>query len=307
MSKQEARSKKQEIRNRKWFLLLPFTFYLLTFLFIGCAKKEKGDLTERKVPVQTAPVKRGCIEEIISLTGDIHGQKEAKVYAKVPGKLIKKVKEAGEMVKENDIIALIDRDEAALKFSEAEVKSPIDGVVTMYFAGLGEAVFPAGGPVIMVADMDKVKVVVYLSEQDIGKVKKGQKAKISVDEYPAQIFQGVISEVAPAADPATRKLKAEILVPNPEHLLKPGTFARVEIVVNEHKNILLVPRRAVLEREGKKMVFTCENNQAKIIDVLTGAEDEKNIEIKKGLKKADIVIVEGNYGLIEGTKIEIVK
>jgi len=210
-------------------------------------------------------------------------------------------------VKKGQIIALIDRDEEALKYSAAEVKSPINGILTMYFADLGEAVFPAQPmprePVATICDMDKVKVLVYLSEQDIGKVRKGHPAEIRVDSFPDRFFKGTVTRVAPAVDPMTRKLKVEITVPNPGHILKPGMFARVKIIVRELKNVLIVPRLAVLEREGKKIVFTHENNRAKMINVLTGVEDEKNIEIKEGLKKGDEVIIEGNYALLEGTKI----
>jgi len=195
-----------------------------------------------------------------------------------------------------------------LKFSAAEVKSPINGIVTMYFADLGEAVFPAQPmprePVVTVADMDKVKVLVHLSEQDIGKVKKRQPAEIRVDSYSDRSFKGIVTSVAPAVNPMTRKLKVEITIANPGHILKPGMFARVKIIVSEFRNVLLVPRLAVLEREGKKIVFTCENNRAEITNVLTGAEDEKNIEIKEGLKEGDEVIVEGNYALLEGTKVK---
>ncbi len=301
-------------KNKRLFLILfwsLFTGHCLVF-FGGCENKEKGKKEEEKItPVKITKVKRGNIKEIISLTGDIHGEKEVNVYAKVPGKLIKKIKNAGDYVKEGDIIALIDRDEPAMDFSLAEVKSPIDGIVTMYFSQPGEAVFPAQPmprePVVMVACMDQIKVVVYLSEIDIGKVKKGQSAQITISAYPNKTFSGIITEVAPAANPMTRKLKTEITVSNPGHLLKPGTFARVEIIIKEHKNILLVPRLSILEIERGKVVFIVENNRAKMINVLTGTEDEENIEIKEGLEENQDVIIEGNYGLIDGTQINIVR
>ena len=294
-------------------------FFLFSMVYSmslsGCSRKieeaggKKG--IEKAVAVKAARVKRGNINKFISLTGEIHGQKEVNVYTKVPGKLIEKIKNEGDRVKKGQVVALIDRDEEALKFSEAEVKSPINGVVTMYFADLGEAVFPAQPmprePVATIADMDKVKVLVHLSEPDIGKVKKGQPAEIRVDSYSDRVFKGIVTSVAPAVNPITRKLKVEITIPNPGHILKPGMFARVKIIIREFKNVLLVPRLAVLERKGKKIVFTCENNRAEITNVLTGAEDGKNIEIKEGLKEGDKVIVEGNYALLEGTRVKAVE
>jgi len=301
--------RKLEVKQLAGLFFLLFMVYSISLT--GCTKKSKEaggkKEDERTVAVKVAKVKKGDINEFISLTGEIHGQKEVNVYAKVPGKLIKKIKNEGDRVKKGQIIALIDRDEEALKYSAAEVKSPINGILTMYFADLGEAVFPAQPmprePVVMICDMDRVKVLVHLSEQDIGKVRKGQPAEIRVDSFPDRFFKGIVTSVTPAVNPMTRKLKVEITVPNPGHILKPGMFARVKIIVRELKNVLLVPRKAVLEREGKKIVFTHENNRAKMINVLTGVEDEKNIEIKEGLKKGDEVIIEGNYALLEGTKI----
>lgn len=297
--------------QKERFLAIALTAGILAFY--GCAKKEKRESvgTYRETKVKTTVVKRGNIEEVISLTGDIHGQKEINVYTKVPGKLSEKVKQAGERVKEGEVIALIDRNEESLKYSKAEIKSPINGFLTMYFAELGADVFPSQPmprePVAMVADIDEVKVLVYISERDMGKVKKGQTTKISIDAYPDRVFKGLVNEVALAANPATRKLKVEINLSNLGRLLKLGTFARVEIITAGHNNILIVPRNAVLERDEEKVVFTCENAQAKMVKVLTGAEDEKNIEIKEGLKEGEEIITEGNYGLIEGAKVEVTR
>jgi multidrug efflux pump subunit AcrA (membrane-fusion protein) len=284
-----------------------FAICCLLFSIIGCNKKDEAkDEIERMNPVKVTNVTKGDIEEIISLTGDIHGEKEVNVYPKVPGKLFNKIKQEGDFVRKGNNIALIDRDEPAMNFSKAEVKSPINGIVIMYFAEIGDAISPAR-KILTVANMDDVKIVVHLSETDIGRVKKGLKARIFVDAYPDRVFKGIVTNVAPAANPMTRKLKVEITVPNPGHLLKPGIFARADIVTKEHKNILIVPRLAVLEGEGGNVVFTVENGRAKMIKVVTGAEDEKNIEIKQGLSEGDEVIIEGNYGLIENSKVEIQK
>jgi len=287
-------------------LLFAFIFFL-NGLIIGCGKKvgEKKK-EEGTIPVKVREVKRGDIEEIISLTGDIHGITEVKVFAKVPGRLIKKIKREGDRVKKDEVIALIDRDEPAMKFSKAIVKSPINGILTMYFVDLGDAVFPPPSePLCMVADMDSVKVVVNLSEKDIGKVKKGKIARVYVDSYPRKVFYGRVTNVAPALNPMTRKLKVEITVKNSEHLLKPGMFARVEIIVDTFKNVLIVPRKAILEEEDGDYVFIVENGISKKVKVLKGACDGKNVEIKKGLKEKDLVVVEGNYELIEGVKVKI--
>jgi multidrug efflux pump subunit AcrA (membrane-fusion protein) len=297
--------------KKKLFLL---TLYL--FFFYGCGKKKEKvantDIPiEKKALVKITKVKIGKIEETVSLVGDIYGWREVKVYTKVNGRLAKKMKDEGEMVKENEVVALVNRDEPALKYTEAEIKSPIDGIITKYFADIGDDVFPAQPmprePVFTIADINKVKLEAHLSEKDIAKVAKGQKVRIFVDAFPEKIFWGEISEIAPTINPLTRKLKLGIEVANKEFYLKPGMFGRAEIIVREYDNILTVPLKAVLDRGKQKIVLTVRENKAKMLPVETGINDEENMEIKRGLTVGERVIVEGNYGLLEGTEVEVIK
>lgn len=267
----------------------------------------KDNAEEKVTTIKTAPAGRGNIEEIISLNGDIHGLREVDVYTRVSGKLIKKIKEEGDTVKKGEIIALIDRDEPALGFTKAEVKSPIEGTVIRYYVDIGDSVIPQEPmpqePVVNIAYMNKVKIVVNVGEKDIAKLRKGEKVRVYVDAYPQESFLGKVVKVAPAVDPRSRKLEVELEIDNKDHRLKPGMFAEVEIIYNEHSNVLVVPRIAVLEKEGKAIVFTVESNLAKLKVVRTGISDEEKIEIIEGLTEGENVIVEGNYGLSDGARV----
>lgn len=269
----------------------------------------KGSVEEKITAVKTFPAGRGNIEEIISLNGDIWGLREVDVYTRVSGKLIKKIKEEGDSVKKGEIVALIDRDEPALGFTKAEVKSPIEGIVIKYYVDIGDSVIPQEPmpqePVVNIAYMDKVKIVVNVGEKDITKLRKGKKVRVSVDAYPEENFLGRVVKVAPAVDPRSRKLKVELEIENKDHRLKPGMFADVEIIYNEHSNVLVVPRISVLEKEGRTILFTVEDDRAKLREVKTGISDEEKIEIVEGLNEGESVIVEGNYGLVDGAKVEV--
>ena len=272
------------------------------------AKRNIEGSTEEKVTaVKTFPAGRGDIEEIISLNGDIRGLREVDVYTRVSGKLIKKIKEEGDSVEKGEIVALIDRDEPALGFTKAEVKSPIEGTVIRYYVDVGDSVIPQEPmpqePVVNIAYMDKVKIVVNVGEKDISKLRKGEKVRVSVDAYPEENFLGRVVKVAPAVDPRSRKLKVELEIENKDHRLKPGMFADVEIIYNEHSNVLVVPRIAVLEKEGRTILFTVDDDSAKLREVKTGISDEEKIEIVEGLSEGESVVIEGNYGLIDGAKV----
>jgi len=272
------------------------------------AKRNIKESVEEKVtPIKTVLAGKGDIEEIISLNGDIRGLREVDVYTRVSGKLIKKIKEEGESVKKGEVVALIDRDEPALGFTKAEVKAPIKGTLIRYYVDIGDSVIPQEPmpqePVLNIAYMDKVKIVVNVGEKDISKLRKGEKVRVSVDAYPGESFLGRVMRVAPAVDPRSRKVKVELEIENKDHRLKPGMFADVEIIYNEHKNVLVVPRIAVLERGGRKILFTVEDDRAKLREVTTGVSDEEKIEIVEGLTERESVVIEGNYGLTDGAKV----
>ena len=274
------------------------------------AKRNIKESVEEKVtPIKTVQAGKGDIEEIISLNGDIRGLREVDVYTRVSGKLIKKIKEEGDSVKKGEIVALIDRDEPALGFTKAEVKSPIKGTVIRYYVDIGDSVIPQEPmpqePVVNIAYMDKVKIVVNVGEKDITKLRKGEKVRVSVDAYPEENFLGRVVKVAPAVDLRSRKLKVELEIENKDHRLKPGMFADVEIIYNEHSNVLVVPRISVLEKEGRTILFTVEDDRAKLREVKTGISDEEKIEIVEGLSEGESVVIEGNYGLIDGAKVEV--
>ncbi len=282
------------------------------FIFSGCERKVKksttsgGKMASGSVPVKVEKVSNADIKVMLYFTGDIHGEKEVKVYAKVPGKLAEKIKREGDRVKKNEVIALVDRDEPALKYSKAQVLAPISGVLTFYFAELGDSVMPPPAtPVCEIAEMDRVEIFIYISERNIGKVKRGQAAFVSVESFPGKIFRGRVSRVGESADPRIRKIRARILVANPEHLLKPGTFARVSVEVASAKNVKSIPDSAIFHDSAGKFVFVPSSGRARKVYVKTGLDDGVRSQILSGLKEGEPVIVEGNWGLVDNAQIAI--
>jgi membrane fusion protein (multidrug efflux system) len=110
-----------------------------------------------------------------------------------------------------------------------------------------------------------------------------------------------------ALDLATRTLQAEINIPNPGYLLKPGMFAKIEMILKEKPDALTVPRDAVLKEEGKEFVFAVEGNQAFRKPVVTGIERENLIEIVEGVKDGDKIVVRGQESLKDRSTIRIVE
>ncbi len=274
-----------------------------------------GRMLSFRKGVETVPVEEGVtvkvmetvkkdIRETISLTGDIKARERIEVYPRVSGKIIKKNVVEGDRIKKGQTIVLIDRDEPGFKFEPAPVDSPLAGIVGRVYVDLGTKVTPQT-PIALIVDIDRVKVKIDVVEKDLPKIKIGQEVRVRVDAYPDKVFTGKAWKISPIVDPISRKAWVETLIPNPKHLLKPGMFARVEIIIKTHKDTLLLPHKALLKQNGQKIVFVVQDSRALLKRVETGLSDEESIEIVKGLAEGEIVIIEGNYGLSDNTLVII--
>ena len=292
---------------------------LLIFIFAltGCGKKNaevnpvikefSNGAKETSIPVEVAVVQEKQLHEILKFIGDIKGKDQIQVYPKVTGKLIEYKVHEGARVKKKDTVALIDRDVTGFKFEPAPVEAPISGIVAKTYFDQGDSVSPQA-PIAVIADMDEVKVKIEIVEVDYPKVKLGQMVRIKVDAYPDKEFEGKLSKLSTLVNPQTRTATAEITIPNPEHLLVPGMFARISLLVKEHK-ALVVPRDAILRLPGTGVYycFIVQENKVKKAFVELGTKENNLQEIVKGLNEGDLVILSGQGILQTGLPVEIKK
>lgn len=274
----------------------------------GSKKSGTGKFSGAKtVPVATVHVKSETIEDILLLTGDVHGWDEAKVYPKVSGRLAQKIHDVGDLVKKDEVVAKVDRNEPAMEFALSEVTSPLTGVLTRYFLNIGENVNQSV-PICEVADISSVKVIVHVIERDLSRVHESLEALFRVDQFPDYVFHGAVSKIDNALDTATRSANVEISSQNQGNRLKPGTFARVELILARKKNALVVPRKAVREAGEEKSVFVIAGGGvAHFKKVKVGIIQGERVEILEGVSASEQVVTVGWYNLTDGIAVDVVE
>ncbi len=295
--------------NKKHILALAIVGTVVSGLLIGCSngKQKSASSDLDRVPVEVSKVKRVTLWDKVEFTGDIRGYYEAQIFPKVPGKLKLRVKDVGETVNStNETIAMIDRDEPALEYAPAEVKPPFAGIITRYFASEGEMVSPAK-PLAEIASIEKIKLVGQVSEKDISKIAVGQKVNFWVDGYPDVKFSGEVIRLSQVLDALSRTASVEVAADNPTIKLKPGMFARAEILVKPRYGALVVPRKAIIySAEGDSTIFVVdENNIAQERKVRLGLETIDVVEILSGVKEGESVVTVGQYNLQNGSKVSV--
>jgi RND family efflux transporter MFP subunit len=194
-------------------------------------------------------------------------------------------------------------EELRINLANTVIVSPVNGFVAKRNTDAG-AYASQNAPVAEVVDISTVRLVANVVEKDMRRVSPGDAARVEVDAFPGETFNGRIARVAPVLDPATRTAQIEVEIPNTTNRLKPGMYARVNLTVEQRANALVVPANAIVDRDGQRGVFLAsENNTAAFRPVEIGIEDTARIEVLTGLTERDRVVTTGAAALQDGDRI----
>jgi RND family efflux transporter MFP subunit len=198
------------------------------------------------------------------------------------------------------------RSELALAKQQLEgtaVYAPIDGIVQQKRASLGEFL-AAGAPVVDIVRMNPLRLQAQVPERDAGTVRFGQNVRVSV-EGDARVYLGQIKRLSPVITQQNRMLMVEADVQN-DGSLRPGSFAKAEIVTNDAKMAVTVPNNAIVTFAGIEKVIVVQNGKALEKPITTGRRSGEWTEILAGVNVGDQVIVDpGN--LQSGMAVEVVQ
>ncbi len=196
-------------------------------------------------------------------------------------------------------------DSARLELSYTEIRAPINGVISARKIKVGNTIGP-NEPTFTVTDLDPLLAYVHVPEKEFRKIAPGQNAEVIVDALVGSRFVGTISRISPTVDPQTGTFRARVEVPDPTRTLKPGMFARVNIVYERRQDALQLPRTAILDADGQQSVFVIASGKAEQRTIKTGLSNGGWIEVLDGLKGTEQVVTVGQAGLKTGTLVKIV-
>lgn len=174
-------------------------------------------------------------------------------------------------------------------------RSPVAGIITEKKAIQGMRFMP-GDALYQVADLSTVWVLADVFEQDIGLVREGAKAKVSINAYPGKEFAGTVTYVYPTLNAATRTAQARVEMANPGQLLKPGMFASVELTVAARSSAVTVPVSAVIDSGTRQIVLVqMKEGRYEPREVRLGARSDEYVEVLEGVREGEDVVVAANF------------
>jgi len=193
----------------------------------------------------------------------------------------------------------------------SQLRSPTDGTVLKKMMNAGELA-GAGTPILYIAATGQKnwEVRVGVSDKDWAKLNIGDKARLTLDAYPDNVFDGVVTELAQAADPVNKLYEVKIQVRPGSQRFAPGLFARAEIIPTQSRAYYVVPVGAIVEGNGKQaFVYTMAENgrNVKKLPVQIAFFDNESVMINKGLEGVKEVITAGSSFLTEQSDVAVMK
>jgi RND family efflux transporter MFP subunit len=198
----------------------------------------------------------------------------------------------------------------AIRLGETRITSPITGYVSARRLDPGALVGPpGGGAIVTVVRMVRLRVFLTLNETDATGIAVGMDAHVELDAVPGRSFMGKVVRVAPAFDPLTRTLEAEVQLPNETGELRPGMYGRGAIRREVHPHTPVVTVNAVQISSSQKYVFVLHDTKVERRTIVTGAEldDGTVFEVRSGLVPGEEVVIAGADGLADGATVRVTR
>ena len=200
---------------------------------------------------------------------------------------------------------------AKVNLDETKIRAPMDGVVAERRADPGAMVGPATA-IVRIAQMDPLRLMLAIPAQLLPMLEEGKtRVAVATDVWPEREVDGALARIFPEADPATRTVRAEVLLDNPKQAggwaLRPGMYATAKLTLASRPGALAVPAAVVIRALDRQLVFTVQDGVARATPVKTGIRDGAFVEILEGLAAGDEYVAMGQNKLTDGAPIERVQ
>jgi multidrug efflux pump subunit AcrA (membrane-fusion protein) len=209
------------------------------------------------------------------------------------------------------LLAQIRQAEATVRLADMHlenttIRAPLGGIISKRYVDRG-ALVGTSTPILRIVAMDRVKVIVQVVESELARLRSGATADVDVDAYGNEVFKGTVTAISPTVDPESRTADVEIQVDNRDYRLKPGMFARVNLITERRDKALLISKDSLLRESGPPRVFVLDGGKASLREVTLGLEGEQYVEVVGGLQEGQDVIIAGQYELNDGMAVNVIR
>ena len=196
---------------------------------------------------------------------------------------------------------------ALIQLQKMKIKTPFKGVIIDLPYYTDGTKVTANQIMFEIMDYSQLYAEVFFPAKDLGRIEVGQRLRVTHYSISKDTLWGQITQVAPALNPDTRSFKASLLIDNPDQLLRPGMFVKVETIVAQKDSVIVIPKDIILSKRRGKTVFIVDKGAAFERVITTGLENMEQVEVLEGLKEEERLVVKGFETLRNRSKVKIVR
>ncbi|MFT5576937.1 MAG: RND family efflux transporter MFP subunit [Bermanella sp.] len=205
--------------------------------------------------------------------------------------------------------AMVEESEAALALAEQNLRetkiiSPVDGVIDRKMVEPGQTVLP-GNLLATVQVADTLRVVTFVSEHEVNQLHLGDRATVSTPAMPGKQFDARVELVSSAAEAETGNFTVKLTVNNADRQLRAGMSAQVSMSGIVRKNVLVLNKRHLADRNRRRVVFIYTDGLAREVEPSFGASAGENLPVLAGLEAGDQLIVSHLDLLADGKMVNV--
>jgi len=198
-------------------------------------------------------------------------------------------------------------DNAILQLAKMKITAPFSGVIIDLPYYTENTRVATGSVMAEIMNYSKLYLEVNLPGKEMTRVKPGQPIRVMNYTISEDTLRGEVTQVSPALDPNTRTFKATLMVDNPDWSLRPGMFVKGEMVVAKNDTALVIPKEIILSKQRGRTIFIVERGTAQERVITTGLENPEYVEVLRGLRENDRVIVKGYETLQNRSRVKVVR
>ncbi len=200
----------------------------------------------------------------------------------------------------------------ATQLSYCKITATFTGFITRRYFDPGVYVTASsnaqGSTLFTLAEIQKVKIMVNVLEDDVQYLGNITSADVTVDAYPGLIFKGKITRISQQFDLATRTMPVEVDLDNPQHLLKPGMFASINLVLAQKDGVIILPTQDIMKDDSGSFVYAfSKDSTTKKIYVKIGISQDNRNEILSGITDSDRILSVGQDLVTNGMKVRVAR
>ncbi len=285
--------------------IIPFALLSIAYVAGGADRASDTVILDetgvKNLRIDTVTVEEAPFEETVFALGriDVYPGRRAIISSRIAGRAVEVFVTHDHPIKQGDPAVVIESRQPGEPPPKITVTAPISGLVSATHVVTGQPVDP-DKVLAEILDLTDVYAIARVPEYLAGRLTPGQRARITVPAVPGAIFEADLEHLGAVADPESGTIEAAFHVENPSLSLRPGMRAEFAIIVDRRENVFSIPRAALQGGPADRFVYVKDfdiPNAFIKTPVVTGAINDRSVEIVSGLLPADDVVTNGAYSL----------